>query len=65
MNGASVILVALGLLERVYTSGVVGIENFSKNVKRLIEMHRNGLLGGAIMPEDALFEVDTATFMSR
>ena len=37
--------------------GVVGIGNFIENVRRLIAMHRNGLLGGEIMPEDALLKV--------
>jgi len=38
-------------------SGVVGIENFIGNVRRIVEMYRNGFLGGEVMPEDALLRV--------
>lgn len=41
----------------VLKSEVVKIETFIGNVRRLIEMHRNGLLGGEVMPEDALLGV--------
>ena len=35
----------------------MGTECFIKNVRLLIKMHSNGLLGGEVMPEDALFRV--------